>query len=196
MSASSARLPERDRRIGAIDEPNFGIGRLGASSSRPAGFSGTARRAASDRAPGSSRRCGRRSAPACDAGCASSGSLSQEFWPVGLKYCTMKPSSPGFTLRWRLSCGRLRRTVVPSVPPGFSSAPTSAARTVRAQQHSKAPQPLLTDLPSVTATGRSGSVSPSISIVAPMLAASRYSPAMRRIVAAGTSQIFSAHSGV
>ena len=114
---------------------------------------------------------------------------------VALNFCAMKPSSPGSTLLWRLSCGRFRRTVVPSVPPGFSSAPTSTASTVRAQQHSKAPQPLLTDLPSITATGRSGSVTPSITVVAPTLAFSRYSLAMRRMLAAGTSHTPDAHSG-
>jgi hypothetical protein len=62
----------------------------------------------------------------------------------------MKPSSPGLTLCSRSSCGGSCRMVVPSVPPGTSSAPTSVASTVRAQQHSKAPQPLLTVLPSVT----------------------------------------------
>ncbi len=48
----------------------------------------------------------------------------------------MKPSGPGFTLDQRLSAGRLSRTVVPSVPPGTSSAPTRQASSVRAQQHS------------------------------------------------------------
>jgi hypothetical protein len=54
---------------------------------------------------------------------------------------------------------------------------------------------LLTVLPSVTATGRNGIVRPSISIVAPTCAWPMYSSAMRRIVAAGTSQIAAAHSG-
>ena len=67
---------------------------------------------------------------------------------------------------------------------------------VRAQQHSKPPQPLLTVLPSATATGRNGSVLPSMTMVSPMCAWSRYSPAMRRMVAAGTSQMPAAHSGV
>ena len=115
---------------------------------------------------------------------------------VGLNFCAMKPSSPAVTLRWRSSWGRFSRTVVPRVPPGTSSAPTRVASTVRAQQHSKAPQPLFTDLPRVTATGRSGRVAPSTSMVAPICAFSRYSPAMRRMVAAGTSLMPSAHSGV
>ena len=97
---------------------------------------------------------------------------SATHWPrrVGLKLQFMKPSSPGVTLSRRLSCGLFRRTVEPRVPPGTSSAPTSAASTVRAQQHSKAPQPLLTVLPRVTATGRNGSVRPSTSMVSPMQA--------------------------
>ena len=66
----------------------------------------------------------------------------------------MNPSGPGLTLCSRSAMGRLSRTVVPSVPPGTSSPPTSVASSVRAQQHSKPPQPLLTVLPSVTATGR------------------------------------------
>ena len=66
----------------------------------------------------------------------------------------MKPSGPGLTLSWRCDIGRVNRIVVPIVPPGTSSAPTSVAITVRAQQHSKPPQPLLTVLPSVIATGR------------------------------------------
>ncbi len=114
---------------------------------------------------------------------------------VGLKLHCMKPSSPGSTLASRLSCGLFNRTVVPSVPPGTSSAPTSVASRVRDQQASKAPQPLLTVLPSVTATGRCGRVWPSISMVWPMQACSRYSSATRRIVAAGTSQTPCAHSG-
>ena len=50
--------------------------------------------------------------------------------------------------------GRTSFTAVPRMPPGTSSAPTKVASSVRAQQHSKPPQPLLTVLPSVTATGR------------------------------------------
>ena len=114
---------------------------------------------------------------------------------VALNFCAMKPSSPGSTLLCRLSCGRFRRTVVPTVPPGTSSAPTSTASMVRAQQHSKAPQPLLTDLPRITATGRKGSVTPSITMVSPTPALARYSLAIRRMVAAGTSHIPDAHSG-
>ncbi len=79
--------------------------------------------------------------------------------------------------------------MVPIVPPGTSSAPTSVVSTVRAQQHSKPPQPLLTVLPIVIATGRYGIVWPSISIVSPTQAWSMNSFAMRRIVAAGTSQM-------
>jgi hypothetical protein len=48
----------------------------------------------------------------------------------------MKPSGPGVTLSWRRDIGRASRTVVPIVPPGTSSAPTSTASIVRAQQHS------------------------------------------------------------
>jgi len=107
----------------------------------------------------------------------------------------MKPSGPGLTLAWRSESGLFRRTVVPSVPPGTSSAPTRAASIVRAQQHSNPPQPLLTVLPSATATGRNGRVLPSMTMVSPIRACARYSPAMRRIVAAGTSQIAAAHSG-
>ena len=107
----------------------------------------------------------------------------------------MKPSGPAFTLASRSASGRLRRTVVPIVPPGTSSPPTSAASIVRAQQHSNPPQPLFTVLPSVTATGRYGIRMPSMSIVSPTQACSMNSCAMPRIVAAGMSQISAAHSG-
>ena len=46
------------------------------------------------------------------------------------------------------------------------------------------------------ATGRSGSVTPSTSTVAPTRACSRYSRVTSRMVAAGTSETFAAHSGV
>src|SRR5205814_9005516 len=82
---------------------------------------------------------------------------------VGLSGWAMKPSGPGRTDSIRLDDGWFERTVVPRMPPGTSSAPTRAASRVRAQQHSKPPQPLLTDLPSRIATGRSGSVTPSTS---------------------------------
>ena len=45
----------------------------------------------------------------------------------------MKPSGPGSTLSTRAGTWRLSRTVVPSVPPGTSRPPTSAASIVRAQ---------------------------------------------------------------
>ncbi len=73
---------------------------------------------------------------------------------VGLSGYSMKPSGPVTTLSTRAGTCRLSRTVVPSVPPGTSSPPTSAASIVRAQTHSKPPQPLLTVLPRLTATGR------------------------------------------
>ena len=115
---------------------------------------------------------------------------------VALSGCDMKPSGPGRTDSIRLDDGRLSRIVVPRMPPGTSSAPTSAASSVRAQQHSKPPQPLLTDLPRRIATGRSGSVTPSTSMVAPTRACSRYSRVTSRIVSAATSEIWAAHSGV
>ena len=95
----------------------------------------------------------------------------------------------------RAGAWRLSRTVVPSVPPGTSSPPTTAASIVRAQTHSKPPQPLLTVLPRLTDTGRYGRRSPSMSIVSPTRAWSMYSSAIRRIVVAGTSQMPCAHSG-
>ncbi|MEQ1807600.1 MAG: hypothetical protein ABL900_19645 [Burkholderiaceae bacterium] len=107
----------------------------------------------------------------------------------------MNPSGPAFTLSSRSDIGRFSRTVVPRVPPGTSSAPTSVASSVRAQQHSKPPQPLFTVLPSVTATGRKGIDWPSMVIVSPTHAWSRYSLAIFRMCAAGTSQIACAHSG-
>jgi hypothetical protein len=55
---------------------------------------------------------------------------------VGFIGYAMNPSGPALTLFSRSFCGRLMRTVVPIVPPGTSSAPTSAASIVRAQQHS------------------------------------------------------------
>src|SRR5512132_1328121 len=115
---------------------------------------------------------------------------------VGFSGCAMKPSGPGRTDSIRLDDGRFSRTVVPRMPPGTSSAPTRAASSVRAQQHSKPPQALFTDFPSTMATGRSGKVTPSTSMVAPTRACSRYSRVTSRIVSAGTSEIFAAHSGV
>ena len=51
----------------------------------------------------------------------------------------MKPSGPGLhALHARSDIGRISRTVVPSVPPGTSSAPTRQASSVRAQQHLEA----------------------------------------------------------
>ena len=82
----------------------------------------------------------------------------------------MKPSGPGNTLSTRAGTWRLSRTVVPSVPPGTSRPPTSAASSVRAQTHSKPPQPLLTVLPKLTETGRYGMRTPSMSIVSPICA--------------------------
>ena len=55
---------------------------------------------------------------------------------VGLSGCAMKPSGPGRTDSIRFDDGRFKRIVVPRMPPGTSSPPTSAAMTVRAQQHS------------------------------------------------------------
>jgi len=48
----------------------------------------------------------------------------------------MNPSTPGLALLWRSLAGRFRRTAVPMVPPGTSSAPTRQAIKVRAQQQS------------------------------------------------------------
>ena len=107
----------------------------------------------------------------------------------------MNPSGPGLTEAWRDPAGRLSRTVVPRRPPGTSNPPTRQAIIVRAQQQSKPPQPLLTVLPRVIATGRRGRVRPSISMVSPTRACCRNSMAMRRMVFAGTSQIREAHSG-
>jgi len=64
------------------------------------------------------------------------GRAIHSFLPVGFMGYSMKPSGPGFTLDQRSSAGRLSRTVVPSVPPGTSRAPTKKASNVRAQQHS------------------------------------------------------------
>src|SRR5262249_20162637 len=90
------------------------------------------------------------------------GRATQPRLAVGFIGYSMNPSGPGFTLDHRLSAGRLSPTVVPSVPPGTSSAPTRHASRVRAQQHSYPPQPLFTVLPSAIATGRNGRVAPSI----------------------------------
>ena len=114
---------------------------------------------------------------------------------VGFSGKCMNPSGPGVTLCRRCDIGRASRTVVPIVPPGTSSAPTSTASIVRAQQHSKPPQPLFTVLPSVTATGRYGIVLPSISIVWPTQACAEYSCAILRMTPAFTSHTPSAHSG-
>jgi hypothetical protein len=81
------------------------------------------------------------------------GCALQRAGSVGLKGKSIRPSGPAFTLLWRSDIGRLSRTVVPRMPPGTSSAPTSEASSVRAQQHSNPPQPLVTVLPRLTATG-------------------------------------------
>ena len=64
------------------------------------------------------------------------GRACQSFFDVGFSGWAMKPSGPGRTDSRRFDDGRFRRIVVPRMPPGTSSAPTSAASSVRAQQHS------------------------------------------------------------
>ena len=129
------------------------------------------------------RRC-RRSAPACGGRCAPVGWLDPAWSCRGLKCCAMKPSSPGLTLRWRLSCGRFSAPWCRGVPPGTSSADQHGQHGARPAAFEGAPA--VVDRLAEGDRDRDAAAAwrrPSRWWRRPS-AFSRYSPAMRRMVAA------------